>query len=317
MLGYIARRLLSLILLLLGVSMLVFFSIRLIPGDVADIAFGMQYGDSPEAVAAFRRLYGLDQPIYKQYATWASNVLRGNFGYSIRTGRPILPDILARLSVSTELAAGAVLLSLLLGVPLGVLSARKQNSYCDFGIQALGLVGLSLPSFWWGTMMILVSSKALHWLPPAQYVHFLDNPLRALTILFMPCIALGTAMTAVIMRMTRSSTLETLRKEYVQLARAKGLPENAVLYKHVLRNAAIPVITMSGMQIGYLMGGAVLVESVFALPGLGRFIVSAASQRDYPVIQAGILCVAILFSLINLGVDVLYAVIDPRIRDVE
>jgi len=314
MFQYSVRRLLALIVLLFGISNVVFLMLHLIPGDVAEIAFGTQYGDSPEAVEAFRRLYGLDQPIHKQYLTWLSNAMHGNLGYSIRTGRRILPDILSYLGVTVELAIGAAVTSIVLGIPLGIVSSCRQGTYVDFFLQVLGLMGLSLPSFWWGTMMILICSKLLHWLPSPQYVHFFEDPIGALSILFMPAIALGTAMTAVIMRMTRSSMLETFRKEYIQTARAKGLSEGVVLYKHAFRNAAIPVITMSGMQIGYLMGGAVLVESVFALPGLGRFIVTAVSQRDYPVIQASILCVALLFCVINLCTDLLYALINPEIR---
>jgi len=312
---YLIRRALQVVPVLFGVSVAVFLMLRLIPGDVVDAILGSEGTASPERRAQLRAMFGLDRPLYEQYLVWVSGVVTGNLGTSIRTSRPILPDVLARLPVTFELTALAMVLSLGAALPLGVMSAVRRYTRADSAVRLLGLLGLSIPNFWLATMMVFgVSMFARGILPTSGYVPFYTDPLGSVRSLLLPSIALAVANMAILMRMTRSSMLEVLRQEYVTAARAKGLVERAVVYQHAFRNALIPVITVAGVQVGYLLGGAIIIERIFALPGIGTLILNAIGNRDYPVVQAGVLFVAATFVLVNLIVDVLYAYLDPRIH---
>jgi peptide/nickel transport system permease protein len=312
---YIARRTLLVVPVLVGLSVTVFLMLRLIPGDVVDVILGSEGSASPERMAELRKLFGLDQPLPQQYLAWILSLLGGDFGRSIRTSRPILPDVLARVPVTYQLATMAMLLSLLLAVPLGVISSVKRSTRVDSLVRAVGLLGLSIPNFWLASMLILLVSQHFRGgLPTSGYVYPNQDVVGSFRSLLLPALALGAANMAILMRMTRSSMLEVLRQEYVLTARAKGLVERLVLYRHALRNALIPVVTVAGIQVGYLLGGAVIIEQIFALPGLGTLILNGISQRDYPVVQAGVLLIAVSFVLVNLAIDVLYAYLDPKIH---
>jgi len=299
---------------LFGVSLLVFGMVRLIPGTVVEQLLGQAAIASPEVLAAFRRFFGLDRPLYVQYADWLGAVLRGDFGASWLSGRPVFALFLERLPVSAELAFLAVGWSLVLGLPLGTASAVWRGSLHDGAIRVIATLGLSLPAFWQGTVLILLFSVYLGWMPSLQWVPLTRNPGANLAIMALPALTLGTATAAMITRMARSSMLDVLGREYVRTARAKGLPEGRVTFQHALRNALIPVVTVAGVQFGYIVGGIVVVEDVFTLPGVGRLLLDAIFQRDYPVVQGLILILAAAFMLLNMMVDLLYPVLDPRLR---
>jgi peptide/nickel transport system permease protein len=312
---YLIRRTLQVVPVLFGVSVAVFLMLRLIPGDVVDAILGSEGTASPERLAQLRAMFGLDRPLYEQYLTWVGGVVTGNLGNSIRTSRPILPDVMARLPVTFQLTTMAMLLSLAAALPLGIISAVLRYTRTDAAVRVLGLLGLSIPNFWLAAMMALGVSMYLRGvLPTSGYVPFYTDPLGSLRSLLLPSIALAVANMAILMRMTRSSMLEVLRQEYITSARAKGLVERTIVYSHAFRNALIPVVTVAGVQVGYLLGGAIIIERIFALPGIGTLILNAISNRDYPVVQAGVLFVAATFVLVNLIVDVLYAYFDPRIH---
>ena len=315
MTAFIAARLLSLIPVLWGVSVLVFLLIHLIPGNALQMFLGTQVEMTPAQLDQLRRLFGLNKSLPLQYADWLGRLLRGDFGVSLRTSRAVLPDILNRLPVSAELTLLALLVALAIAVPVGILSALRRGTPADAAIRILGLVGLSIPNFWLGTMLLLLLPGRV--LPIASigvYLRFFANPIGNLTVMVLPAFSLGIALAAVVMRFVRSSLLEVLGADYIRTARAKGLRELLVIDRHALRNALIPVITVIGFQAGYLLGGTVVIEEVFALPGMGRFALAAINQRDYPVVQGVVLIIAVLFVLTNIAVDVLYAYVDPRVR---
>ena len=312
--GYVAARILSIVPALLGVSVAVFLLIRLIPGTVVDQMVGTEGAYSEESMRALRSFFGLDQPIYVQYVRWLGTLLRGDLGVSWRTGLPVLQMIGSRLLVTVELTMGAMAVALAVGVPLGMLSARRENTTLDHVARIASLFSLSVPVFWQATMLILAVSLGLGWAPAVDFVSPWTDPTRNLAIIALPSLALGTAVAAVFMRMTRSSLLEVMRQDYIRTARAKGLPEPAVLWGHALKNSLIPLVTVAGVQMGYLLGGAVVTEEVFTLPGVGRLLLWAVFQRDYPVVQGTILVVSALFLVSNLIVDLVYAYLDPRIR---
>ncbi len=297
---------------LFGISVLVFGLVHLIPGDVAQILLGTQATD--QQIETLRRSFGLDRPLPVQYLDWVSHVLQGDFGVSLRTSRPVLPDLVSRFGVTLQLSVVSMVIALAVAIPLGVASAANRGRTSDALSRVLALLGLSIPNFWLGTMLILFVSLILHWLPPVGFVSLLDNPWLGLQTLILPSLALGTAVAAFIMRMVRSSLLEVLRQDYIRTANAKGLRDNVVLYRHALKNAFIPVLTVIGVQIGYLLGGAVIIESIFSLPGMGRFLLDSINNRDYSIVQGGVLLIALIFSLVNLSVDLVYGWLDPRIR---
>ncbi len=312
---YVARRVLSIVPVLVGLSLAVFLMLRLIPGDVVDVILGGEGSATPQQVAELHRLFGLDRPLPEQYVEWVSSLLTGDFGRSIRTGRPVLPDVLARLPVTFQLTAMAMTLSLVVAIPLGVLSAVKRFTYLDSGIRVFGLLGLSIPNFWLATMLVLVVSQWFRGsLPTFGYVYPNQDLVGSFVSLILPALALAAANMAILLRMTRSGMLDVLRQDYVLTARSKGLVERAVIYRHALRNALIPLVTVAGIQVGYLLGGAVIIEQIFALPGLGTLVVNGISQRDYPVVQAAVLFLAGSFVIVNMLVDILYAYLDPKIR---
>ena len=312
--GYIVARILSIVPALLGVSVAVFLLVRLIPGTVVDQMVGTEGAYSEESMRALRSFFGLDQPIYMQYLRWLGSLLRGDLGVSWRTGLPVFQMIVSRLLVTVELTLGAMVVALAVGVPLGMLSARRENTALDHVVRVASLFSLSIPVFWQATMLILAVSLWLNWAPAVDFVSPWTDPLRNLAIIALPSAALGTAVAAVFMRMTRSSLLEVMRQDYIRTARAKGLPEGGVLWGHALKNSLIPLITVAGVQVGYLLGGAVVTEEVFTLPGVGRLLLWAVFQRDYPLVQGTILVISGLFLVSNLVVDLVYAYLDPRIR---
>jgi peptide/nickel transport system permease protein len=311
---YVLVRTLSIVPALLGVSVGVFLLVRLIPGTVVDQMVGTEGTYSEESMRALRAFFGLDQPMYLQYIRWLAALLQGDLGVSWRTGLPVLQMIMSRMLVTVELTAGAMLVAIVVGVPLGVLSARRENTALDHVARVASLLSLSIPVFWQATMLILLVSLWLNWAPAVDFVSPWTDPLRNLAIIALPSLALGTAVAAVFMRMTRSSLLEVMQQDYIRTARAKGLPEPGVLWRHALKNSLIPLITVAGVQVGYLLGGAVVTEEVFTLPGVGRLLLWAVFQRDYPLVQGTILVISALFLMSNLIVDLVYAYLDPRIR---
>ena len=312
---YLAQRLLGAIPTLVGVSLLTFLFIRLIPGDAIAARLGTSTALTPEQLASLRAYFGLDQPLPVQYWTWLTSLVHGDAGYSIRTGRPVLVEITERLPATLELAFAATLIAVAIGLPLGLLSAVRRRSRLDAAARIGGLIGLSLPSFWLGTLIIVVFSLYLRWLPnTGGYVDFIRDPLANLKLLLFPAITLGLGLAAATMRMTRSAMLDVLTADYVRTAHAKGLRQGLVLRRHVLKNGLIVVVTLLGVQVGQLLGGTVVVEEIFSVPGIGRMLLAAIVQRDYALVQGGVLAIAILFVTVNIAVDLLYGYLDPRIR---
>ncbi len=314
MLTYILRRFALLIPVLLGVSIVTFSLIRLIPGDAALLSIGVDRRTTPEVRAAVRKSYGLDQPAPVQYAKWMGHVLRGDLGKSLQTHRTIKQELKLRLPVTFELAFLAVLFGTLPAVVVGILAALKRNSSLDYATTVVTLLGISIPNFFLAAILILVFAVWLGWLPPLGYVQFSKDPIQNLKDMALPAITLSLPFAAVLMRNTRSAVLEVLNQEHVRVARAKGLPGSKVLVRHVLPNAALPVITIAGIQVAGLLGGTVIVETIFGLPGVGRYIYESIANRDYPVVQGVTLVLATIFVLVSVIVDILYAVIDPRLR---
>jgi peptide/nickel transport system permease protein len=299
---------------LIGVSLIVFFSVRMVPGDIVLVLSGTRSDITDEQRAQLRRNLGLDDPAAVQYVKWAGDVLQGDLGKSLKTQRSIVGDIKARLPVTIELAILAALVGLLIGIPAGIVAALRHGTRTELAAQGVALIGLSVPDFWLGTMMLLVASRYFGWYPGAQYVSFFQDPGKNLSIFILPAIAVGVSLSASLMRMTRSALLDVMGSGYIVTARSKGLREGVVLRRHAFRNALIPIITVIGLQLGYLLGGVVIVETVFNLPGVGRYTVQAIADRDYPVIQATILMITLIVLLISLIVDLLYAYVDPRIK---
>ncbi|RHW34777.1 ABC transporter permease [Lysinibacillus yapensis] len=332
MLRYIGKRILQLIPVLLGMTFVVFLIIRAIPGDPAQVILGQQATE--ESIKALREKLGLDQPWYIQYFDYLKGLLTGDLGESLRTRQPISTEIWPYLAATIELAIFAMILAVIIGMNAGIISAWFQNSWFDYIAMVIALIGVSMPIFWLGLMEQWAFSIELHWLPtsgreevrnPVEAItHFylidtliqgrLDQFWIAVKHLILPGVALATIPMAIIARMTRSSMLEVLRSDYIRTARAKGQKMSKVIYKHALKNALIPIITIIGLQTGLLLGGAILTETIFSWPGIGRYIYEAIGYRDYTVIQSGILIVAFMFVMINLFVDLLYSVIDSRIK---
>lgn len=315
MTSYLVKRAISLPLTLIGVSIITFLFLRLIPGDAITARLGTSTALSAEQLQRMRAYFGLDQPLYLQYASWIGSLLHGDAGFSIRSGQPVISEIASRLPVTIELALASGVVALLIGIPLGLLSALRPNSPLDLLSRSFGLLGLALPNFWLGTLAILLFARYLHWMPnTGGYVDLTTDPAANLKFLFFPAITLGVSMAAVVMRTTRSAMLDVLAADYIRTAHAKGLAAARVIQNHALKNGLIVVVTILGIQVGYLLGGAVIVEEVFSLPGIGRMLLNAIDQRDYALVQGGVLVIATLFVLANTLVDVVYGFIDPRIR---
>jgi peptide/nickel transport system permease protein len=310
--AYAARRLALAVPLLLGMSVLVFGLMRLVPGDPAVVVLG--YKATPEGIRAFREEFHLDEPVPQQYLRWLGGALRGDFGLDFRQNEPIGRMILDRLPVTIELTLLATACAALVGIPLGLLGGGRRGGAADRAALAIGLVGISIPDFWLGIILILMLSLEAGLLPSSGFVPLAESPLENLLHLALPALTLALSRAAVLGRLTRAAVLDTVRRAFVRSARAKGLGEAAILFRHVLPNAAIPVVTVLGLQVGYMLGGAVVVEMIFALPGVGRMTLDAVLERNYPVIQSTVLVIGAMFMLVNLLTDVLYGVIDPRVR---
>lgn len=302
--AYVLRRLALAVPTLLGVTVVVFALIRLVPGDPARLVLGLQA--SEEEVQRLRVQLGLDRPLPVQYARFLARLVQGDLGRSVVTGEPVAREIAARFPATVQLAVASTLLATATGVAAGVVSATRPYSWLDYLVMTVALAGISLPVFWLGLMLMLLFSVHLRWLPAGGY----GTPAH----LVLPTVTLAAFSVAIIARMTRSSLLEVLHQDYVRTAWAKGLGARAVVLRHALKNALIPVVTVIGLQFGSLLGGAILTETVFAWPGMGRLLVGAIVARDYPVVQGAVLVFAALFTLVNLAVDVLYAYVDPRIH---
>jgi len=309
---YVARRLLATVPVVLLVTVMVFLLLHITPGDPVIIMLGEEA--SPDAVAALRHGLGLDRPLPVQYGTWIWRAAHGDLGTSLRTHDRVVALVLQRYPATLELSALAMLLSLCIASPVGVLSAVRRNSWVDALMTPLAISGVSMPSFWLGILLIWVFSVLLPWFPTVGFVPIGVSLAGNLHTLTLPVVTLGVALAAIVMRITRASVLQVLPMDYVRTARAKGIHERVVVRRHALRTALIPVVTVLGLQTGALLGGAVIVETLFALPGVGRLIVDAIFARDFPVVQGAVLLLAISFILVNLGVDLLYAQLDPRIR---
>ncbi|MBB4650615.1 peptide/nickel transport system permease protein [Aminobacter niigataensis] len=316
---YAARRLISLLPIVFGISIVVFLIMRMLPGDVAAMILmgGDEEGNSGasrEAIEALRVQLGLDVPLWQQYFSWIGGLLQLDAGNSLWSGRPVFDEILQRLPLTIELALLALVISLTVAVPLGILSALKQDTWIDYVFRGVSIGGLALPSFWLGTLVILGLTVWFNWTPPLGYVSFTQDPWINLQQLFWPALVIGYSNAAIISRMTRSAMLEVLREDYVRTAWAKGLNLRSILTVHALRNALLPVITLAAIELGNLLSGTVVMETIFTLPGIGRYLVDAIFHRDYPVVQTIIVLMGILFVVLNLLTDLLYGVLDPRIR---
>jgi peptide/nickel transport system permease protein len=315
---YVVRRLLLFVPTLFGASLLVFVLMRLVPGDIAEI---LVYQTGSEAsgiqkrqIQQIRQELGLDRPVLEQYATWMAGAVRGDFGQSYSQRRPVRDILAERFPRSMELAVLTLFIAVVWAVPLGVVSAVRQNGWMDYAARILSLSGLSLPLFVTGALILWGLVRLFRWIPPLEFVAFTDNPMENLKQLIWPALCQAYYISAPITRLTRSQMLEVIRHDYVRTARAKGLAERAVVYRHALKNALLPVVTFIGWWGGRLLGGLVIMEIIFVVPGMGTALVQAVSQRDYPTVQAMIFVMALVFLLVNLVIDLLYAWLDPRIR---
>jgi peptide/nickel transport system permease protein len=309
---YIVRRLIQAAGVLLLVSVLVFGLVRLIPGDPIRLLLGEDLSPSVEQQLIQR--WGLDQPIYEQYARWLLDILQGDFGQSIRTQQDISALIASRILPTLMLASGAMLIAVSIGIPAGVVAAYKSGSGWDHFAMLIALIGLCIPHFWLALLLMLFFSLNLGWFPVSGYASPFNEPLQALRYLVLPSLALGIGLAASISRMTRSTMMDVLSQDYIRTARAKGLSERVTVFGHALKNAMLPTITVIGLQLGFLLGGAVVIEEMFSYPGIGQLLIFAISNRDYPLVQSVVLVFAAVFVLINLMVDISYAYFDPRIR---
>ncbi|WNC16386.1 ABC transporter permease [Brevibacillus brevis] len=310
--SYLIKRIASLIPILFGISVLVFTILHLVPGDPASIMLGTNA--TPEAIAALHKSMGLDQPLVTQYFHWIGGILRGDFGVSVHSGEEILPQILSRFLITLQLTVFGVLIGWVLAIPFGILSAIRAHSKTDIIVRVATLLGISVPNFAIGTLLLLGFSLYFNWFPPIDVVSFWENPAEAFQVFILPAVTMGIVVAAGVMRMTRSAFLETMDKDFIRTARAKGNSQWTVVMGHAFRNSSIPIVTIAGMQIGYLLGGSVIVEQLFSIPGLGQYILDGIYQRDYPVVQGGVLFVALVFVLVNLLIDLIYTWIDPRIK---
>lgn len=312
MLQLILFRILATIPVLLGVSVVTFFLIRAVPGDVID-ALASEEFDNPQAEAELRRVFGLDLPLHEQFTIWFGGLLQGDLGHSFRTGRPVLQEILDRFPLTFELTIAALFVSVIIAIPLGVISATRRNSPLDGGVRIASLLGLSIPNFWLGILLIALFAVYLRWLPSGGSNNFAFS-WDHFKFLILPAVTLGTSLAAETMRMSRSSLLEVLAQDYVRTSRAKGLSERLVIFRHALRNSLIPVVTVVGIQAGALLGGTVVVEQIFSWAGLGNLVVRAINQRDYPLLQGLIIFLAFFYVAVSLIVDIVYLYLDPRLR---
>ena len=310
---YILRRLIQSLFIIWGCATLVFFMLRLIPGDPVVQMLGPEY--TPEAAEALRVKLGLDQPLHIQYVRWFGNVIRGDLGGSIATGETVMGIITTGLPKTLSLAALSFLIAIVIAIPAGIVAALKRNSAFDYAASLIAFIGVSMPSFWFGIILILIFAVQLRWLPAIGYAELTeDGFVEWFKRLILPSLAIGAGYAAILMRFVRAGLLEVLNSDYVRTARAKGVRERAVVLRHALRNALIPVVTVIGIQLALLLSGAVVTETVFSIRGIGRILVGAIFDRDYPIVQGVILLIAVIFVLANLIVDIIYTFLDPRIH---
>lgn len=313
MVEYIIRRLIFGIFVLFIMTAFIFIVMRAVPGDVVTLQLANS-GATPEQMEAMKAEMGLDKSILGQLTDWVTNAVQGDLGNSLWSGQEVSQIIVDRLPVTIQLAIMSIILAILIGIPIGVISAVKQNTWMDHFLKIFSVSGLSIPNFWLGLVLLTVLSLALNWIPPLGFQSFAENPLVNFQQMILPAICLAITLSASIVRMTRSAVLEVLHSEFIRTVRAKGAKERIVIFKHALRNSLVSVITLIGLQVGYLLGGTVVLESIFALPGLGSLIFESVLARDYPIVQSAVLVFGAMFLLVNLIVDVMYGWVDPRIR---
>lgn len=311
---YILTRLLLMVPTLIGVAVLTFLLLRVVPGDVVTLKYSGEGAFVPrETIEAERTRLGLDQPLERQFVDWMVGAVRGDFGLSMWTGRPIAQEIAIRLPLSLQLAVMATVVAVVIALPLGIVAALRQDTWIDYVVRVVSIGGLATPSFWLGIVMILLLLVLFGWSPPVTYTSFFEDPLANLSLMIWPALAVGYRYSAIVARMTRSSLLEVLHEDYIRTARSKGLSARVVVIGHGLRNALLPVVTVIGLEFAFLVGGLVVTEQVFNLNGLGKLLVEAITRRDYTLTQALILLTATVYVLANFVVDLLYVVLDPRV----
>jgi len=310
--GFLLRRILQMVLALLGVSIVVFALMHLVPGDPVRVALGTRFDQ--ELYDALRERVGLDKPLIEQYFSWLGGALTGDLGVSFRNGQPVTTLIMERLPATITLAFAALAIALIVALPAGIISAVRSGSPLDYGVSAASQVGISMPDFWAGVMYILLFALTLSWLPSSGFTPFGDGVVEWARHLILPALTIGLISGSIITRFVRSAVLEALNQDYVLTARAKGLSEWQIVRRHVLPNSWIPIVTVVGLQLGFLLGGVVVVEVIFAWPGLGRLALVAVKDRDFTVLQGAVLYIAFMFLAINLVVDIIYARLDPRVR---
>jgi len=314
-LRYAASRLALMIPTLIGVAVLTFFMLRVVPGDIVEVKLRGDGGNvTQEAIDTERKRLGLDRPLLVQFGDWMKGLVTFDFGTSMWTGRPVVEEISIRLGLSLQVAVMATLIAVVIAIPLGTMSALYQGSWIDYVVRIVTIAGLAVPSFWLGMLIILSLLYFFNWLPPITYTPFYKDPLANVSQLIWPALAVGYRYSAVVARMVRSSVLEVLREDYIRTARAKGVFERLVVSRHAMRNAMLPAITVIGLEFAFLIGGLVVTEQVFNLNGIGRLFVQAVSRNDFMLIQSLVMLIAVMFILVNLVVDLLYATLDPRIR---
>ncbi len=313
-LSYLVRRLLTAVPTVLIVAFFVFTAIHMVPGNIVDIMLGTQNYLTKEQIVDLYHQYGLDKPLIVQFGLWLRNIFTLNFGYSLRSGKYVLQLIAERFPVTLQLSVFSMLIAWMAGIPLGIIAALKKNSFLDSLIRIVGLIGLSSPSFWVGAIFIVLFANLIENFNIFGYVPLAEDPLKNLQVMFLPSLTIGLMLSAQIMRMTRASMLDVLNQEYIRTAKAKGVTPRILLRKHALRNALIPIVTLTGIQLGYLLAGSVVIENMFALPGMGRLLLQAVNERDYPVIQGVVTVVALLIVTLNILVDYVYTLIDPRVE---
>lgn len=310
--GYVAKRVLLIVPILFGVSLISFGMVHLLPGGPVEAALGTR--SNPELVKQLRAQHGLNRPLWVQYVDWLTNILHGDFGTTIGTDRNVTQLVKDTLPTTLWLAVGGALVSVVIGIPAGIVSAVNKYSPKDYAATTGAFIGLSIPNFFLGLLLILVFGLYLGWLPTTGFVSPLKDPVAGIKHLILPAITVGTAISAVVMRMMRSSLLEVFSEDYIRTARAKGLTKRLVTNKHAVKNALIPTVTVIGLNFGFLLGGVVIVEQVFAIPGIGRLTLIAITRREYAIVQAALLIIALAFAIVNLATDLVYAYLDPRIK---
>jgi peptide/nickel transport system permease protein len=314
MLAYTLRRIAQLVPVLLVLSVAVFGFVEALPGSIVDTMIGTEGGDDAETRQILAKEYGLDQPVYVRYAKWVYRAVQFDFGKSLVTRRPISLELVSRIPATVYLAVVGISLSMLIAIPLGTIAAVRRNTRIDYAAQVTSLIGISIPEFWFAILCVLFFSLYLGWLPSSGYANPFEDPWASLKFLILPAAAIGFRQAAFTTRLTRSSMLDEMNKEYVDTARSLGLSERKVIFKYTLRNAMIPTITISGLQLANLLGGTVVLESIFAWPGIGRAIFEAILQRDYPMVQAGVLVLGVIVVFMNLLVDLTYRLLNPRVK---